>query len=100
MYKRKYSCYEETSQCYSMTGLFIGFLVEKCVAFGWHRFRFSPCLMRKRVQKSQAILALLDSFQACIKNECDGFIRGSKHRGKDESARPAGVVFGIRRYYG
>ena len=46
-----------------MTALFIGFLVEKCVAFGWHRFRFLPCLMRKRIQKSQAILALLDSFQ-------------------------------------
>ena len=46
-----------------MAGLFIGCLVEKCVAFGWHRFRFSPCLMRKRVQKSQAILALLHSFQ-------------------------------------
>ena len=29
----------------------------------WYRFRYSPCLMRKRVQKSQAILALLDSFQ-------------------------------------
>ena len=35
--------------------------------FGWHRFRFSPCLMRKRVEKSEAILALLDSFQ-CISN--------------------------------
>ena len=53
-----------------MASLFIGFLVERCVAcqsrksdFGWHRFRFSPCLMRKRVQKSQAILALLHSFQ-------------------------------------
>ena len=46
-----------------MAGLFIGFLVEKRVAFGRHRFRFLPCLMRKRVQKSQAILALLDSFQ-------------------------------------
>ena len=39
--------------------LFIGVLVEKYVAcqsrksdFGWHRFRFSPCLMRKRVEKS------------------------------------------------
>ena len=39
-----------------MASLFIGFLVERCVAcqsrksdFGWHRFRFSPCLMRKRV---------------------------------------------------
>ena len=53
-----------------MASLFIGFLVEKYVAcqsrksdFGWHRSRFSPCLMRKKVQKSQAILALLDSFQ-------------------------------------
>ena len=46
------------------------FLVERCVAcqsrksdFRWHRFRFSPCLMHERVQKSQAILALLGSFQ-------------------------------------
>ena len=53
-----------------MAGLFIEFLVEKCVAsqsrksdFGRHRFRFSPCWMLKRVEKSQAILALLDSFQ-------------------------------------
>ena len=53
-----------------MASLFIGFLVEKYVACqsrksdcGWHRFRFSPCLMRKRVENSQAILALLDSFQ-------------------------------------
>ena len=53
-----------------MASLFIGFLIERCVAcqspksdFGWHRSRFSPCLMRKKVQKSQAILALLDSFQ-------------------------------------
>ena len=37
--------------------------------FGWHRFRFSPrpCLMRKTVEKSEAILALLDGFQ-CISN--------------------------------
>ena len=54
--------------------LFIGFLVEKYVAcrgrksdFEWHRFRFSPCLMRKRVEKSDAILALLGGFQ-CISN--------------------------------
>ena len=57
-----------------MASLFIGFLVEKYVAcqdrksdFGRHRFRFSPCLMRKRVEKCEAILALLDSFQ-CISN--------------------------------
>ena len=69
MYKMKFSCYQESS-----VSLFIGVLVEKYVAcqsrksdFGWHRFRFSPCLMRKRVEKSEAILALLDSFQ-CISN--------------------------------
>ena len=57
-----------------MASLFVGFLVEKYVAcesrksdFGWHRFRFSPCLMRNRVVKSEAILTLLDSFQ-CISN--------------------------------
>ena len=69
MYKMKFNCYQESS-----VSLFIGFLVEKYVAcqsrksdFGWHRFRFSPCLMRKRVEKSEAILALLDSSQ-CIPN--------------------------------
>ena len=51
-----------------MDGLFIEFLVEKCAAcrksdFGWHRFCFSPCWMRKSIIKAQAILALLDSFQ-------------------------------------
>ena len=57
-----------------MVSLFIGFFVDKYVTcqsrksdFGWHRFRFSPWLMRKRVGKSEAILALLDSFQ-CISN--------------------------------
>ena len=53
-----------------MDGLFIEFLVVKCAAcqsrksdFGWHRFCFSPCWMRKRIIKAQAILALLDSLQ-------------------------------------
>ena len=55
-----------------MDSLFIGFLVEKYVTcqsrksdFGWHRFRFLPCLMRKRAsEKSEAILlALLDTFR-------------------------------------
>ena len=53
-----------------MASLFIGFLVEKYVTcqsrksdFGWQYFRFSPFLMRKRVEKSEAILALLDTFQ-------------------------------------
>ena len=59
-----------------MASLFIGFLVEKYVAcqgrksdFGWHRFRFSPSLMRKRVEKSEVILALLDSFQCISKGK-------------------------------
>ena len=71
LYKMKFSCF---SLLLFMASLFIWFLVEKCVAcqsrksyFGWHRFRFSPCLMSKRVEKSEAILALLDSFQ-CISN--------------------------------
>ena len=53
-----------------MAGLFIGFLVEKCPAcqswksyFGWNRFCFPPCLMRKRVGKSRVFLALLYSCQ-------------------------------------
>ena len=55
---------------YSWLVCLLFFLVERCVAcqsrksdFRWHRFRFSPYLMHKRVRKSQAILALLDSFQ-------------------------------------
>ena len=59
MHKMKYSCYEESS----VYGWFV-----YCVPFGWHRFRFLPCLMRKRVQKSQTILALLDSFQELTLN--------------------------------
>ena len=69
MGKMKYSCYQESSVIHDIH-LFIEFLVEKCAAsqsrksdFGWHRFRFSPCWMRKRVEKSQEILVLLDSFQ-------------------------------------
>ena len=57
-----------------MDSLFIGLLVVKYVAcqswksdFGWHRFRFLPCLMRKMVEKSESILAFLGSFQ-CISN--------------------------------
>ena len=56
--------------CYSWLVLFIGLLVEKYVTCqsrksesGWHCFRFSPCLKRKRVEKSEAILALLETFQ-------------------------------------
>ena len=66
----KYNCYQESSVIHVIHGLFFEFLVEKCAAcqsrksdYGWHRFRFSPCWMSMRVEKSQAILALLDSFQ-------------------------------------
>ena len=37
--------------------------------FGWHRFRFTPCLMRKTVEKSEAIVVLLDSFQCISKGK-------------------------------
>ena len=53
-----------------MASLFIGFLVEKYITCqsrksnsGWHHFRFSPCLMCKRVEKSEVILALPGTFQ-------------------------------------
>ena len=53
-----------------MASLFIGFVVKIYVScqsrkfdFGWHRFRLSPCLMRKRVEKSEAMLVLLGTFQ-------------------------------------
>ena len=54
-----------------MASLFIGFLVEKyvaCQSIGYQIsdgivFVFRPCLMRKTVAKSEAILALLDTFQ-------------------------------------
>ena len=49
-----------------MASLFIGFLVEEYVAcqrFRMASFSFSPCLMRKRIAKSEATLALPDNFQ-------------------------------------
>ena len=58
-----------------MASLFIGFLVEKYVAcqsrisdFGWHSFSFLPRLMRKSVEKPEAILALLDDSFQCTSN--------------------------------
>ena len=38
-------------------------LIGRKSDFGLHHFRYTPFLMRKRVYKSRAILALLDSFQ-------------------------------------
>ena len=68
MYKMNFSCYQESSVIHG--SLFIGFLVEKYVAcqsrksnLRWRRFRFHLALMRKRVAKSEAIQALLDTFQ-------------------------------------
>ena len=57
-----------------MAGLFIGCLVEICAAslshresdFRGDRYRCSPCLMRKRVEKSQTILTCIDGFRKCI----------------------------------
>ena len=48
-----------------MASLFIGFLVESKseIRFRTASFSFSPCLMRKRISKSEAILALLDTFE-------------------------------------
>ena len=45
-----------------MASLFIGFLIESKseIRFRMASFSFSSCLMRKRVAKSEAILALLD----------------------------------------
>ena len=60
--------------CYSWPACLLGFRFRNTSLwqsrksdFGWHRFRFSPCLMRKTVEKSEAILTLLDNFQ-CISN--------------------------------
>ena len=71
MYKMKFSCYQESSVIH---GLFVYWV------FGWEirpfgkvgnpisdGFRFSPCLVRNTVEKSEAILAILHSFQ-CISN--------------------------------
>ena len=62
MYKMKYSYYQESSAIlgwlvYWVFGWEMRRLSNRKSDFGWHRFRFSPCLMHKRVEKSQAILA-------------------------------------------
>ena len=72
MYKMKFSCYQEQirSLLLFMDSLFIGFfgweirrLSKSEIKFRMASFLFSPCLMRKRVAKSEAILTLLDTFQ-------------------------------------
>ena len=59
--------------CYSWLVCLLGFWLRttSLVKVGnliseWHRFRFPPCLTRKRVEKSEAILALLDTSFQCI----------------------------------
>ena len=62
-----------------MAGLFIALFVDKCTAcqshwksdFGWHLFSkmsllTCPCLRRKKVEKSQAILEHLMTFRSSI----------------------------------
>ena len=57
-----------------MAGLIIEFLVQKCAAcqshwkpnLGCHPFRFSPCLMRKRVKKLKRFWPYLKAFRSCI----------------------------------
>ena len=62
--------------CYSWLDCLLGFWLRNTslskseiwfrVYFGWHRFRFWPCLMRKKVEKSEKsepMLALLDTFR-------------------------------------
>ena len=53
-----------------MASFFAGFLVERCVAcqrqksdFGWHRFRFSPCL-----KSLKRYWPYLIPFRSCISN--------------------------------
>ena len=62
--------------CYSLVVCLLGFWLRNTSLwqsrksdFGWDRFRFSPCLMRKTVEKSETILALLDSFQCISKGK-------------------------------
>ena len=58
----------------AIRGLIIGFLVQECAAcqshwkhnLGCHRFRFSPCLMRKRVKRIKRFWPYLKAFSSCI----------------------------------
>ena len=64
-YKMKFICYQES--LLFMASLFIGFLVGKYVAcqsrksdFGWCRFCFWPCLMRKLSGAASQMVSLSD----------------------------------------
>ena len=68
MYKMKYSCYQESSVSHGCF-VYCGFgwemrrLSKSEIRFRMASFSFSPCLICKRVAKSEAILALFDTFQ-------------------------------------
>ena len=62
MYKMKFCCYQESSVIHGWF-VYCVFGWEMRRLSKWKKFCFSPCLMRKRVEKSEAIQALLDSFQ-------------------------------------
>ena len=69
MYKMKYSRYQDSSVLHSWFVYWdFGWEMRRlsmssAIRIKWHRFRFSPCLISKRVEKSQAILVLLGDFQ-------------------------------------
>ena len=68
MCKMKFSCYQDVL-CYSWLVVYWVFgwgirrLSKLEIRFRMASFSFSPCLMRKRIAKSEAILAFLDTFQ-------------------------------------
>ena len=64
-YKMKFICYQES--LLFMASLFIGFLIGKYVAcqsrksdFGWRRFCFWPCLIRKLSGAASQMVSLSD----------------------------------------
>ena len=68
MYEMKFSCYQEPSVIHSQSvywvfGWKIRRLSKSEIRFRMASFSFLPCLISKRVAKSEAILALLDTFQ-------------------------------------
>ena len=68
MYKMKYSCYQESFvfngwYVYWVFGWEMRLLSKSEIRFRMASFSFFTCLMCKGVEKSQAILALLDGFQ-------------------------------------
>ena len=59
----KFSCYQESSVIHGQFVYWVLIESKSEIRFRMASFSFSSCLMRKRVAKSEAILALLDTFQ-------------------------------------